>query len=184
MEWFYANESDQQVSFQEENFQGLVEAGSIKEGTLVWNETMSDWKPCSDVRPDLFGIAASSSPDNSIPAYTTQPTVDQPTTAQPAVPPSAPPTPSQNDGLAIASLVCGICGFVCYPIGLFLGLAAVICGHISRKRLVERTGSTDGGGLALAGLILGYIAMTISIIIGGIYIVLMIVGATSGEFSS
>ncbi len=169
MEWFYANESDQQVSFQEENFQELVEAGSIKEDTLVWNETMSDWKPCGEIRPDLFGIVPSETA-SSVPAVASQP-------------PVAPPAPSQNDGLAIASLICGIFGFVCYPLGLFLGLAAVICGHISRKKLVERTGSNEGGGLALAGLITGYIAISISVIIGIVYIVAIAIGAANGDFS-
>ena len=183
MEWFYANESDQQVSFQEENFQGLVETGSIKEGTLVWNETMSDWKPCSEVRPDLFGVSASSSLDNSIPADTAQPAA-VPSAVVPPASASAPPAPSQNDGLAIASLICGIFGFVCYPLGLFLGLAAVICGHISRKQLLERTGSKEGGGLALAGVITGYIAISISIVIGIIYIVAIAISAANGEFSA
>ena len=59
----------------------------------------------------------------------------------------------------------------------------MICGHISRKQLLERTGSKEGGGLALAGVITGYIAMAISIIIGIIYIVIFAVGAANGEFS-
>ncbi len=162
MEWFYANESDQQVSFQEENFQGLVEAGSIKEGTLVWNETMSDWKPCSDVRPDLFGVAASSPPDNSIPADTAQPAAAQPTAV-----PSLSATPAQNDPLAITSLVCGILSFTCMPL---LGIVAIICGHMARKKLVEQTGSTEGGGLSLAGLIMGYIGLATGLVVLIFYI--------------
>ena len=175
MEWYYANESDQQVSFQEENFPGLVEIGSIKEGTLVWNETMPDWKPCREVRPNLFEITPANATPAAVSSIVTQPAV---------TPPGPPPASNQTDGLSIASLVCGIIGFLCYPLGLFLGLAAVICGHISRKRLFEQTGSKEGGGLALAGVILGYIAMTIGLAILAFYLVVMISGVAEGEFSS
>jgi len=168
MDWFYANESEQQISFDEENFQNLVAEGSIKEGTLVWNETMKDWKPCSEVRPDLFGIVPSPSTSFS---------------SDPSQPPAVPPpmgVPSNNDGVAIASLVCGIMSFICFPINLLPAIAAVVCGHISRKKLVERTGSTEGGGMSLAGLILGYIGIVIGIGIIVIYAVI-IVAAVAAE---
>jgi hypothetical protein len=54
--------------------------------------------------------------------------------------------------LAIASLVCGIGQLVA---GLPAGVAAIILGHLARRRIRE-TGE-QGGGMARAGLILGYI---------------------------
>jgi hypothetical protein len=75
--------------------------------------------------------------------------------------PAYPPTPPTN-GLAIASLVCGIGAFV---IGLSF-IPAIICGHIARGQ-IRRTGE-QGGGLALAGLILGYVG-------GALFIVLVLV---------
>jgi hypothetical protein len=75
---------------------------------------------------------------------------------QPYLPyPPAPPT----NGLAIASLVCGVGTFV---IGLSF-IPAIICGHIARGQ-IRRTGE-QGGGLALAGLILGYVGGVIFIML-------------------
>jgi Domain of unknown function (DUF4190) len=75
--------------------------------------------------------------------------------------PAYPPVASTN-GLAIASLVCGVGTFV---IGLSF-IPAIICGHIARRQ-IRRTGE-QGGGLALAGLILGYVG-------GALFIVLILV---------
>jgi hypothetical protein len=61
-----------------------------------------------------------------------------------------PPAPPTN-GLAIVALVCGIGTFV---VGLTC-IPAIICGHIARRQ-IRRTGE-QGDGLALAGLILGYV---------------------------
>ncbi len=57
-------------------------------------------------------------------------------------------------GTAIASLVLGILGMIFGPL---CSIPAVVCGHIAKSK-IKRTGEQlDGGGLALAGLILGYI---------------------------
>ena len=62
----------------------------------------------------------------------------------------------RTDGLAIASLICGIVGVVCFflCLGVILGPAAAIMGFISRQRIASSGGTLGGGGLALAGLIL------------------------------
>ncbi|RYD48958.1 MAG: DUF4190 domain-containing protein, partial [Verrucomicrobiaceae bacterium] len=59
----------------------------------------------------------------------------------------------QTSGLAITSLVLGICSF--FTIG-FTAIPAVICGHIARAKIKRSSGARTGGGLALAGLICGY----------------------------
>src|SRR5216683_2165837 len=66
----------------------------------------------------------------------------------------------RTDGLAIGSLICGIVGIVCFFIclGIVLGPAAAIMGFISRQRIVSSGGTLGGGGLAIAGLILGVVA--------------------------
>jgi len=72
----------------------------------------------------------------------------------------------RTDGLAIASLICGIVGIVCFVIclGVVLGPVAAIMGYISRQRIVSSGGTLAGGGLALAGLILGVVAFAVSVI--------------------
>ena len=70
--------------------------------------------------------------------------------------PPYPPAPPTN-GLAIAALVCGVGGFV---IGLSF-IPAIICGHLARRQ-IRQTGE-QGAGLALAGLVLGYVGIVLFI---------------------
>lgn len=92
-----------------------------------------------------------------------------------SVPPPPPPpqaaTPSYGggstatgtNGLAIASLVCGIVG--CFTI---TAIVAIVLGFVARNQ-IERTGGTQqGSGMALAGIILGFIWIGLSIIQIGI----------------
>jgi hypothetical protein len=76
--------------------------------------------------------------------------------------PAAPPT----NGLAIAALVCGVGGFV---IGLSF-IPAIVCGHLARRQ-IRQTGE-QGGGLALAGLILGYVGTALFIAVIAVFIVI------------
>jgi hypothetical protein len=72
----------------------------------------------------------------------------------------------RTDGLAIAALVVGIlaipCSIAC--LGVFLGPAAAIMGFISRQRVTASGGTLGGGGMAIAGLILGIIGFVISVL--------------------
>ncbi len=56
MEWFYADESRVQHAVALEELPSLVAAGTIRGGTLVWNESMADWKVAAEALPDLFPI--------------------------------------------------------------------------------------------------------------------------------
>lgn len=58
----------------------------------------------------------------------------------------------QTSGLAIASMVCGILGFLTCGV---TGIPAIITGHIARSSF-KRNPSLEGKGMALAGLITGY----------------------------
>jgi Domain of unknown function (DUF4190) len=71
--------------------------------------------------------------------------------------------------LAIVSLVLGIGCYVILPV--IGAIAAVITGHMARGQ-IRQTGE-GGGGMALAGLILGYLHLALAVI--GIAIVLVIV---------
>jgi len=95
-----------------------------------------------------------------------------PTYQQPYLP--YPPTPPTN-GLAIASLVCGVGTFV---IGLSF-IPAIICGHIARRQ-IRQTGE-QGGDLALAGLILGYVggALFIAAVLAIVFLVTKVSSSVS-----
>ncbi len=49
MDWHYATADNQKERATEEQLKALFEQGSINSQTLVWNETMSDWAPYSQV---------------------------------------------------------------------------------------------------------------------------------------
>jgi hypothetical protein len=98
-----------------------------------------------------------------------------PAPLQPAYPQPAPTPPAayaygpRTNNTAVASLVFGIVSWlVCPVIG---GLLAVILGHVARGQ-IRRTGE-GGGGLALAGLILGYLHLAGVFVVGFIWLVLL-----------
>ena len=98
-------------------------------------------------------------PDTS---YTPPPPV-QPSSYYQAPPPpaytsfDAPPAASEGaNGLAIASMVCGICAFVCCGIP---GIVGLILGIISQRK--SKSAGENGSGMALAGIICSSIAIGI-----------------------
>ena len=74
----------------------------------------------------------------------------------------------QNSTLAIISLVAGILGWTVAP---FLGsLGAVVCGHLARAEIRRAPQQLQGDGMAIAGLIVGYLIT----LLGALFIVLAI----------
>jgi hypothetical protein len=88
------------------------------------------------------------------------------------------PSPPTN-GLAIGSLVVsvvgafGLCG---YGLGGYLGIVGAIMGHVARRQIRERGESGDG--MALAGVIVGWIAFGIAVI-ATVLIVIFVVWASN-----
>jgi hypothetical protein len=73
---------------------------------------------------------------------------------------------ARTDGLAIGALIVGILSLLCSVacLGVLLGPAAAIMGFISRQRVTASGGTMGGGGLALAGLILGIVGFVASVL--------------------
>jgi len=69
----------------------------------------------------------------------------------------------QTYGLATASLVLGILGFFC--IGLLGAIPAIVCGHMAVSRIGKSAGKLAGNGLAVAGLVLGYVWLAFGLLI-------------------
>jgi hypothetical protein len=77
----------------------------------------------------------------------------------------APPPTGPKNGLGIAALVIAIIGLVfCWTVvgGIILGLCAVIIGFVARGRL--KRGEATNGGVAIAGIVLGFLAIIVSLI--------------------
>ena len=68
----------------------------------------------------------------------------------------------QTSSLAVVSLVAGILGWTQLP---FLGsVAAVVTGHMARSEIRRAPDRLEGDGLAIAGLVLGYLSIAIGIL--------------------
>jgi type IV pilus assembly protein PilA len=64
--------------------------------------------------------------------------------------------PPRSSGMALASLICGVFFFV-FP----ASIAAIILGHLSLSEIRKSAGRLTGHGMAMAGLILGYVGVVI-----------------------
>jgi len=62
--------------------------------------------------------------------------------------------------LAVWSLVLGILSLMCF--GMVSGIPAVICGHLAQSRIKQSDGSLGGVGLAIGGLVSGYIGIVLT----------------------
>ncbi len=174
MDWYYADASQNQQSVPESDLPGLVASGAIRPTTLVWNETMSDWKPAGQVRPDLFPVPET--PPSLAPTPAAGPVGMPPAGVSPMASPGVYVAAAHPaDGLAITSLVLGILSPLCF--GPLTGIPAVICGHIAKKKINESGQLSTKGGMATAGLVLGYV----SIIFWVLYIVFVVAMAVLGE---
>jgi hypothetical protein len=77
------------------------------------------------------------------------------------------PVRRPTNGLAIASLIVSISSFfaacLCYGVPGLLGALGAVLGHIARGQLRER--GEEGHGLALAGVIVGWIVFGLSLLV-------------------
>ena len=104
-------------------------------------------------------------PYSPYPPYPAYPYVPYP--AYPYLPVAVAPTTS---GLAIASFICGLLTLFAFP---YLAIAAVICGHLALGEIRSSGGFLQGRGMAITGLILGYVLLGLGIIVFLLYIFLI-----------
>lgn len=82
-----------------------------------------------------------------------------PPPAQPGAPYYVGPMAISTNPLAIASLACSVGSWLVLPvIGALLG---VIFGHIALGQIRRSNGTQDGHGMAVAGLVVGYVHLAI-----------------------
>ena len=120
-------------------------AGSLRLTDQAWYEGAAGWAALSTVP----GVSATPSAPTAAPV---SPAVIA--TPSPLVP------QRKNEQLAVLSLIfslLGVCGFCC---GFFLAaaIAGIVCGHIALSR-IKANPELEGRNLAMAGLIIGYVAV-------------------------
>jgi hypothetical protein len=87
----------------------------------------------------------------------------------------APMIKQGTNGMAVAALVLGIVGLFC---GFFVpSILGIVFGFLARKQIDESGGLQQGEGMALAGIITGFIG-----IIGWIIIVIIAVATDDGPY--
>jgi competence protein ComGC len=129
-----------------EQLRQWIAEGRVNAQTQVQEADAVDWKTAAEF-PEL-GFA----PAGGIPG------------AGPlSPPPLAGQTPTQQNGLAITSFVLGLLSLVCF--GFLSGIPAIICGHLARARARRSPGQYGGEGFALAGLIMGYVGLVVTLVI-------------------
>jgi Domain of unknown function (DUF4190) len=73
------------------------------------------------------------------------------------------PQVQPGNGIAVASLVCGILGVLLFGIfGMFLGPLALVFGAVGISRANR---GASGKGLAIAGLVMGCVATAVSVVL-------------------
>lgn len=142
MQIFIHKNGQQLGPFPEAKVAEMLKDGQAAPTDPAWSEGMEKWKPLSTFTQ--FRSA---------------------TGVPPPVPESAPAPPAlrKTEPLSIWSLVLGILSIVGCAFGGFLSaIPAVICGHIGLSR-IKRDPSLDGKGMAIAGLITGYLGLLVFI---------------------
>ena len=118
MDWYYAENGEQRGPIPEEQWRDMVNAGTIRPDTLVWNEGMEGWQPYADVAGP----------------------------AQAAVPPAVPATPGNASAPATAATGhCRECGREVPLDNMVTFEGATICAECQPQffqRLHEGTGGT------------------------------------------
>jgi hypothetical protein len=98
-------------------------------------------------------------------------------------PPPMPPTGygmmggTEKNGLGTWALVLGILSFFCG--GFLTGIAAVIVGNMSKK--AQAAGQANNGNLGRIGVILGWIAIGLSVLVIIIWIALFAIGSSTSH---
>jgi hypothetical protein len=129
--------------------------GRVTGRTQVQAEGSTGWKSLSEFHEFDTALAARS-------AAPSQPPPAGPGLMPPAIASNRPP----SSGLAIASLVMGILSFV--GCSIFTGIPAIIAGHIAHNRSRKTPQQFGGGGLAIAGFVLGYFSLAFIPILAGL----------------
>jgi competence protein ComGC len=78
--------------------------------------------------------------------------------------PPSPGAPGQpkTSALAVWSLVLGILSLLCFTI--FAAIPGVICGHKALSKIKRSAGALTGQGLAIAGLVTGYLGIAWAVV--------------------
>ena len=161
MQIFVYKNGQQLGPYSEADIKNQLAAGILTPQDMVWWEGQAGWVPVEQT-PLMAGVPAAAvmaaPPSHSIPASV-----------------GAAAT-SRTSGLAIASLVCGLAMFI---VGLTF-IPAIVCGHMGLSE-IRRNPGMKGRGMAITGLVLGYVFPVLFFIAVVAISVLLALGQTVKE---
>jgi uncharacterized protein DUF4190/uncharacterized protein DUF4339 len=137
-QWYYAQNNDSRGPVPFSELERLALAGELHPEDFIWTDGMAEWSPAATAAPLLF---------ESMSGFSGLPHGGG---------------ALKNCPAAVASLVFGLLGM---NLLLFIGsIAAIICGHIALKEIERNPNQWAGRGMAVFGLVLGYVAVAAGII--------------------
>jgi len=143
MQIHVARDGKQIGVFSLEEVRQQLAAGTLSISDQAWYEGAAGWAPLSSVPGVSDGTPAAAAP---APLATA--------TAATMVP------QRRNEPLAIVSLILSIAGVLGFCCGFFLfaAIGGIVCGHIALSR-IKQDPTLEGHGLAMAGVVIGYVAL-------------------------
>jgi len=145
--WYYHQLGANHGPVDLDQLQYLVNSGQVLPTDLVWKQGLPEWIAAARV-PGLF--KSTGAPLVQAPVYAGMPIDRQPRNDE----------PQSVSGLAITSLVLGILW-----IGGLGSVLAIIFGAVSLYQIRISKGKVTGAGLAIAGLVLGIVLLSLQIIV-------------------
>ncbi len=153
-DWYYTQRGRRCGPVRLSHLQSLVAGRQVGPDDLVWTEGMADWSELRAVAGRLWKRSPA-----------------------PQAPVEAVVVPEQKSTLAILSLVFGVLGItILFLIG---SIAAVVLGHAALKQIDTSGGSVSGRGLAMSGLVLGYIVVLACAVSGVVVTIVLLAGSVS-----
>jgi hypothetical protein len=145
MQVHVARDGKQLGIFSLEEINRQLAAGTLSLSDQAWYEGAAGWAALSTV-PGVGGTPPVSAPPVSPVVVSAVPT---------AVVPQR-----KTEQLAVLSLIFSVLGLFGFCCGLFMagGIAGIVCGHIALSR-IKANPDLEGHGLALTGVIVGYLAV-------------------------
>lgn len=146
--WHYSIDGVQHGPVSEDEMRAMLASGMINTSTHIWREGMDHWQQLGQHPQWVSQIAA-------------------PVTGYGQMQPT--------NGMAIASMVCGLVSLPmmlgCW-VGILVGIPAVICGHVALSQM-KRMSLQQGRGMAITGLITGYLTIGLTLVVGIVFGVLI-----------
>jgi hypothetical protein len=175
MNWYYAKNGAQQGPVALEDMKSRIAMGEIAPTDLAWREGMADWMPVSSIaelKVEAPPARQEAEPAPGGPSYAPAPAPAA--TSAPVEPyrsPVAAPAPAASQlapgqvpsqGLAIASMICGIVALViccAWYLACVLGLVAVVLGFVALGKIKGDPVRYRGKGMAITGIITGILGL-------------------------